>query len=120
MRRANERGEGKIGLLIAVVVFGVAIFLGVKIIPVRVAAYEFRDTLREEARFAAVRSTDSQVAKRIMKKAAELELPLDMDDLTVQRTQQKVTISAKYEVPIDLKVTTYIYKFDETESAPLF
>ena len=120
MKRTSERGEGRIGLLIAVVVFGAAIFLGVKIIPVRVAAYEFRDILREEARFAAVRSTDSQVASRIMKKAAEMELPLDKKNLKVARTQRKVTISARYEVPIDLKVTTYVYKFDETESAPLF
>ena len=100
--------------------FGAAIFLSVKIIPVRVAAYEFRDILREEARFAAVRSADAQVAKRIMKRAQELELPLDKKDLEVGRTPNKVTISARYEVPIDLKVTTYIYKFDVTESAPLF
>ena len=29
-------------------------------------------------------------------------------------------ITATYEHPIDLKVTTYVYKFDETEKAPLF
>ena len=120
MMRSNQRGEGRLGLLIAVVVFGAAIFLGVKIIPVRIDAYEFRDILREEARFAAVRSADSQVAQRIMKKAQELEVPLDKKNLSVSRTNSKVTISAHYEVPIDLKVTTYVYKFDAKESAPLF
>ena len=120
MKRSDERGEGKLGLLIAVVVFSVAIFLGVKIIPVRIDAYEFRDVLRQEARFAAVRSADSKVADRIMKKAQDMELPLNKKDLTVSRTNSKVTITAKYEVPIDLKMTTYVFKFEHRESAPLF
>jgi hypothetical protein len=31
-----------------------------------------------------------------------------------------MVISATYEQPIDLKITTYVYKFAETEKAPLF
>ena len=74
--RNGQRGEGKVGLLIAIIVIGIAIFLGAKIIPVRVTAYEFRDVLREETRYAAVRYNDEAVVKRIMKKAKELEVPL--------------------------------------------
>jgi hypothetical protein len=116
----NEKGEGRVGLMITLIIVGVAIFLGVKVIPVRIAAYEFRDVLREEARYGAVRNSDEVVTKRILQKAAELEIPLKKKNLKVRRTPAQMVISATYEQPIDLKVTTYVYKFEETEKAPLF
>jgi hypothetical protein len=119
-RRAAQSGEGKVGLLIALFIVGIAIFLGVKIIPVRITAYEFRDVIREEARYGAVRHNDEAVAKRIMSKARELEIPLRADDLSVRRTTSEMIITAKYEESIDLKVTTYVYKFEAKERAPLF
>jgi len=118
--RSNEKGEGKVGLMITLIIVAVAIFLGAKIIPVRVAAYEFRDVMREEARYGAVRNSDAIVTKRILEKAAELEIPLKKKNLKVSRTPGQMVIKATYEQPIDLKVTTYIYKFSETEKAPLF
>lgn len=116
----NEKGEGRVGLMITLIIVGAAIFLGAKVIPVRIAAYEFRDVLREEARYGAVRNSDDVVTKRILEKAAELEIPLEKKNLKVHRTPAQMVISATYEHPIDLKVTTYVYKFDETEKAPLF
>jgi hypothetical protein len=119
-QRRAERGEGRVGLMIALILVGIAIFLGVKVIPVRVAAYEFRDALREECRYAAVRHDDAAVAKRIMQKAQELEIPLERKQLQIRRTTGEMIISARYEQPIDLKVTTYVYRFDAKERAPLF
>ena len=118
--RNGQRGEGKIGFLIAIIVIGIAVFLGAKIIPVRVTAYEFRDVLREETRYAAVRHNDEAVVKRIMKKAKELEVPLSPKNLRVHRTTGEMIVSASYEQTIDLKVTKYVYKFSATERAPLF
>ena len=106
--------------MIALIVVGVTIFLGAKIIPVRIAAYEFRDVLREECRYAAVRRDDAAVAKRIMDKAQELEIPISRKELEIRRTTGEMIITASYEQPIDLKVTTYTYKFDAKERAPLF
>ena len=37
MRRSNQSGQGKVGLIIAILVVGVMAYLGVKIIPVRVS-----------------------------------------------------------------------------------
>ena len=116
----RQRGEGRIGFLIALIVVGVAIFVGMKVIPVRITAYEFRDTLREEARYGAVRDDDATVVKRILQKAEELEIPLSKKNLEVKRTTGEMIIRARYEQPIDLKVTTYVYKFRAEERAPLF
>jgi hypothetical protein len=118
--RSNERGEGRLGFVITLIVVAVAIFLGIKVVPVRISAYEFRDVLREEARYGAVRDNDATVTKRILDKAAELSLPLQKKDLSVSRTESQMIISATYEQPIDLKVTTYVYRFKATEKAPLF
>jgi hypothetical protein len=119
-RSGNERGEGRVGLLIALALLGIGIFLGVKIIPVRVNAYEFRDFVQEECRFAATRNNDAEIYKRIIDKAKELDIPLDKRNVTLERTTREMIITAKFEQPIDLKFTKYIFRFDQKERAPLF
>lgn len=116
----TERGEGRIGLLIAVALLGAGVFLGVKVIPVRVTAYEFRDFIQEECRFAATRHNDGEIVKRIMEKAQALQIPLDKRNLKLQRTTSEMIITAKYEQPVDLKFTRYVFRFDHKEKAPLF
>lgn len=117
---SNQRGNGRIGFAIALALTAAAIFAAVKVIPVRISAYEFRDALREEARYAAVRDDDATAAKRLMDLAHELHIPLDKKNLNVRRTRAEVVIKASYEHPVDLKVTTYVYKFAAEERAPLF
>jgi hypothetical protein len=119
-RLKAQNGEGRIGFLISLIVVGVAIFVGMKVIPVRITAYEFRDALREEARYAAVRDDDAKVVTRILQKAEELEIPLLKKNLEVKRTTGEMIIRASYEQSIDLKVTTYVYRFRAEERAPLF
>jgi len=116
----RERGEGRTGFLVSLALLGAGIFLGVKVIPVRVNAYEFRDFIQEECRFAATRASDKEIYTRIFEKAKELRLPLEKKNLHMQRTTREMIISAKYEQTIDLKVTKYVYKFDHEERAPLF
>src|SRR5262245_60560566 len=118
--RTGERGDGRIGFIVALALLGAGIFLAVKIIPVRINAYEFRDFIQEECRFAATRNKDEDIYKRIVDKAKELRLPLDKKNLHMERTTHEMVISAKYEQTIDLKVTKYVYKFDHEERAPLF
>ena len=119
-RRNGQKGEGRVGLAIAIVVVGTTAFLGLKIIPVRVAAYEFKDVLREEARYGAVRDSDAEVAKRILTRASDLDIPLEKKNLQVTRKTREIVITAKYEQPIDLKFTTYVFRFEHRETAPLF
>lgn len=118
--RTSERGEGRIGFLIAIAILGAGAFVFSKIIPVRVNAYEFRDFIQEECRFAATRNHDEDIYKRIMAKAHDLDLPLDKKNLHMERTTHEMVISAKYEQTVDLKFTKYVYKFDHEERAPLF
>ena len=67
-----------------------------------------------------MRNQDSEVAKRTLDKAVQVEIPLKKKDLKIQRTAGEMIITAEYEQPIDLKVTVYTYKFYRREKAPLF
>jgi hypothetical protein len=118
--RMNQRGEGRLGLLIAIVVVAAGVFLGFKIIPVRIAAYELRDFVEEQCRYAALHKDNAKVAKRIMDKADELEIPLERKALKLKRTTSEMIISASYEQPIDLKFRTYVFKYSIKQRAPLF
>lgn len=116
----SQRGEGRVGFIITLVAFIAAAFVVVKIVPVRVDGYNFRDTLRQEARFAAIHRDDEEVRKRIMDQAEVLEVPLEPKNLTIRRTVADVIITASYDQTIDLKFTTYTYRFRGQEKAPLF
>jgi hypothetical protein len=115
-----ERGEGRTGFIITLALFLVGVFLAVKIVPVRVDGYQFKEVLREEARQAAVHRNDSIVMERILATAESMNIPLAKDDLKLNRGKVSLTISARYEKPVDLTVGTYTYKFRSEQSAPLF
>lgn len=118
--RTAERGNGRIGFMLSLALLGAGLFFCLKVVPVRVNAYEFRDFLQEECRFAATRNHDAEIFKRIFDKANDLRLPLQKKNLRMQRTSHEMIISATYEQTIDLKVTKYVYKFNHEERAPLF
>ena len=120
MKDPRQRGEGRLGLFITLVVAGVAVFLAAKFVPAKVDAYQFRETLREEAKYLSVHRDDSQAMFRILEQAAEMEIPLDPKQVNIRRTKAEVIVKARYELPLDLKVTTYTFKFDEELRAPLF
>jgi hypothetical protein len=119
-RETSRTGRGPHRTLDRARASGQRNLFGVKIIPVRINAYEFRDFIQEECRFAATRNLDEEIYKRIFAKAKELHLPLEKKNLKLDRTMHEMVISAKYQQTIDLKVTKYVFKFDHEERAPLF
>ena len=117
----DERGEGKLGTLFGIVVLAMFIYLGVKVIPVMINVYEFRDSIEEQARFAAMpRHDDDLVRNNILHKARELDLPVGARDVLVSRTPSRIDIKVKYTIPIETPVYTYKWSLDESLSAPLF
>ena len=120
-RRRTEAGEGRAGTLFALVVLGVAIYLGAKFVPIMINAYTFRDYLEEQAHFAALPHHDDEMVKNnILHKARELDLPIGPKDVTVERTNARIDIRATYTVPVETPVYTYNWEFREVISAPLF
>ena len=120
MRRDNmQRGEGRIGLFIALILVAAAIFAGSKFVPVYVAAYDLKDLIRLETQAASLRS-DKQVVATILKKGQELKLPITEKNIEVIRTNAKFTLHVHFEKPLDMALFTYTFRFDEKQTAPLF
>lgn len=119
-KRNRERGEGRMGAVISLLILVCLIYLGFKYIPVMVNTYSFRDYMEEEARYAAIRKGDEEIRNRLYERARELALPVEKSNIQVQRSRNEVTISVKYMVPIETPVFTHRWEFSERASAPLF
>jgi hypothetical protein len=118
--RRSERGEGRVGTLFGLSVLVLTVYLGFKVVPVMVNAYAFRDYIEQEARFAALQKKDEEVLKRVLRKAQELELPVQAKNIKVSRDQGHFDIAVRYTVPIETPIYTYNWAFDEKYRAPLF
>jgi hypothetical protein len=117
----DERGEGRLGTLLGVLVLAAFIYLGVKIVPIMINVYEFRDSIDEQARFATLPRHDDEVIKHsILRKAQELRLPVGAKDVIVNRSSSRIDIVVKYVVPIETPLYTYMWNLDESLSEPLF
>jgi hypothetical protein len=118
--RNGERGEGRLGTLFGLCLLLTTIYLGYKVLPVLINAYAFRDYIEQESRFAALAKKDEDVAKRVLRKAQELELPVNAKNIRVERTPTHFDIAVNYSVPIETPVYTYVWIFNEEYKAPLF
>ncbi|MHC4446810.1 MAG: hypothetical protein ACYSXF_03270, partial [Planctomycetota bacterium] len=98
-----EAGAGRVGFFATLTLFCIFVYLAIKFVPVYVNAYIFEDTLREEARFAAVSRdmSEVQIVNRVLGKAADLELPIANRHVQVRRTHTRLEIHATYMVPIE-------------------
>jgi len=112
---SNERGNGKLGVLVWLLLVAGSVFFAVRTIPAKVAAYEFNDFCEQEVRVAATRGRFSEKAlvKSILEKAEEVGIPLDRKQVRVRTRQKKIEVDITYEVPIDLEVYTWVWKYDQ-------
>lgn len=116
----SERGEGQMGTFFALFIVATLIYLGVKVVPVMITTYTFRDFLVEEARFAALKTKDEEIKKNVLRKAQELELPVGPGDIKINRTQSYCDIMVSYTIPIQTPIYTYNWAVSEQSRAPLF
>ncbi len=119
--RRGEAGEGRSGTLFALIVLGVAIYLGVKFVPVLINVYSFRDAIDEQARFAGMPHHDDDLIKKtLLAKARELDLPIGAKEIQIERGGNQIRIRVIYTVPVETPVHTFNMKFDENLSVPIF
>jgi hypothetical protein len=61
---------------------------------------KFRDAIRDAAMFKA--RNDTELMARIMDLAAQYEIPLDEENLTIERRERQVNIEGWYDKPIEV------------------
>ena len=120
--RRSDSGKGYPKALFALAVLVAACFAASKIIPVFVHNYELNDyihSLSTRMAGAGQSITNAEpVIKDVVDKANDLELPVTRENVKVTVSMSKVTIEVDYEVPVDLKVYTWVVHFTPSAESP--
>lgn len=107
-----QRGEGKIGVIITLLLLVISVVVAIKAIPVKIVDTEFKDFMDEQAKFAGDRKADS-IHKAILHRAKELQIPLDKKNLRVERPRDRVRIECTYTVTLEFPLGfTYDWTFN--------
>jgi len=118
-RKDAERGEGNLGCILWLAVLGLAVLIAVKMVPVKIASSQLYDYMEEQAKFAA-QVPPENLAKGILVKAKELEIPLAKEDLHVERVGDNIRMRAVYTVPVEFPGYTYLWHFDHQVNRPIY
>lgn len=118
-RRSYERGEGALGCIFWTVVLALAVLIAWKMIPVKVASAQLLDYMDEQAKLAAQRTPD-QIRRGILKKAADLDLPVDERSVQVEKPGDQIKMRVEYVVPVEFPGYTYEWEFVQVIDRPIF
>lgn len=110
--RPTSSGGGRIKAMISVLFIAGVVFAGIKIIPVYVNNYELTDYIQQQNPFwLTQRASSDAVRDAILVKARDLNLPVRPEQVTVDASGARVTVSVDYTVPINLLVYTFNKRF---------
>ena len=119
-RRIAERGEGNIGCILWVVVLGLAVLIAVKMVPVKIASSQLYDYMDKDMATHAATAPPEAIAKAILAKAKELDLPLAKEDVHVERVGDNIRMRAVFTVPVEFPGYTYMWHFDHEVNRPIY
>ncbi len=108
----SNRGSGRIGCLITLLIFAVAGYVGMKVGPVYYNAQEFEDALQVEGVKAGARFyTDEVILDDIMKLARSFEIPIKEENVKINRAGGQLIIAVEYSVPVEFEIIGYTHIF---------
>jgi hypothetical protein len=114
-----ERGEGRLGCVIWLLLAAAVVYVGYVIIPVKLASSRFEDAMREEAAFGSNRG-NPQIIQELLKTAQEQDIPLTKEQIEIVRTRESITISVEYQKTLSfLGLYEYVWKFNPVVERPL-
>ena len=74
MRRRSEKGEGKFGTIVGLLVMAAVLFAGWNVIPVYYANYSLSDKMTELARVAKYQNPDEEIMRKLQREARDLKI----------------------------------------------
>ena len=120
---SRDRGEGRIGLVIALALLSASGFVGVKLIPVKIKFFNFADRVEQKLQSASWRSYDQardETLKFVRQEAAGTGLPVDHLKVKMPTpTTGEMVVVVDWDVPIDLAITKYVWKYHLEKRAPM-
>ena len=96
-----RRGASRLGCLIQLIVLGSIIYFGLYAGQDLLEYYRFSDAMKQEARFAALRS-DTQIKDHLRLFADSVGLPEEASDISIVRDENTIKIWSEYDQPLRL------------------
>ncbi len=96
-----RRGATRLGCLLPLLVLAIGVYFAIDFGQVYFRAYQFKDAMGSEARFATT-ITDDQITRRLAALADSLELPPGAELITIVRSPRTISISSDYDEVIKL------------------
>lgn len=120
MPRRSERGEGNLGCILWLLALGLAVLIAWKAVPVKLQSTELYDYMDELAKFSAAQVPPDQLKKRILDRAAQLQIPLRKENVRVQRNGDRIYMEVEYTIPVEFPGYTYQWNFHQKLDRPIF
>lgn len=118
-RSHAQRGEGKLGCLLGLVLLAVAGLVAYRLIPLKVKTADLRETVIDEARSAGSRD-DNSIRQAIYQQAVRLELPVTPEMVKIRRANAYIYVEVDYTVPVEFPGFTYKWNFHHQAENPIF
>jgi hypothetical protein len=119
MKRSTQRGAGRIGAIVWLLIFVAMVLVCKEAIPVKIKSSQLEDFMIELAKFS-TRESDEKLQHRILEKAEQLQLPVTKEDVSVHKVQGRIRMRATYEIPLEFPFYTYVWHFDHQVDRPIF
>jgi len=105
--RSSDSGKITFKALLSLAFLAALIYFGVKTIPVYVNDYQLNDYIYNQVPFWMTQhATADAIRNNVLARAQDLDLPLAPENVTVEVTMNRASVSIDYHVPVDLKVYT--------------
>jgi hypothetical protein len=114
----NERGGGRIGLVLWLAVLAAGVFAALRIVPVKIAVMELHDFADAQTLAATLtpKPDEAKLAQLILNKAKALDVPLTKKQIQVDSIANELHVRMRHDVKIDLVVYEWDWTFDKTFS----
>jgi predicted membrane protein len=115
--RNRQAGTSNLKALIWTALLVAFIYVCIRVVPIYMADFQFRDSMESTARFASVNHfTPEEIQMNVFKEAEKAEVPLKLQDIKVANRNGRVDIEAQYSVTVDLHVYQWTLNFHPTAS----
>jgi len=101
----SPEGKGLVGCMLALVLFAVAIYLGITLGPIYYSNFNLENGVKTTASRSGARFfNDEQIVAEIMDLAKREEIRIKKEDISIDRFAGQVHIIVNYSVPVDFIV----------------
>ncbi|HTQ79278.1 MAG TPA: hypothetical protein VMM92_04725 [Thermoanaerobaculia bacterium] len=118
-QKSTQRGSGTLGCIVWTVLLVVGVLVAYKAIPVKIKSAELYDHMVEMGKYGG-KTEPEEMVKDIVATAQRLELPLEKENVKVERNGDRLRMRATYTVPLEFPGYTYNWKFDHQVDVPIF